>query len=91
MIYRSNVLSYEALTFCYVKLKDWTSCPELYFVYTGDKKDVPDSMSLATEFFVGQKPFSDNEFKILNDCFVEYAVIGGMPAVVKQFLNDGTW
>lgn len=38
-----------------------------------------------------QKPFSDNEFKILNDCFVEYAVIGGMPAVVKQFLNYGTW
>ena len=38
-----------------------------------------------------QKPFSENEFKILNDCFVEYAVIGGMPAVVKQFLNDGTY
>lgn len=38
-----------------------------------------------------QKPFSENEFKILNDCFVEYAVIGGMPAVVKQFLDDGTY
>ncbi|MBR0098615.1 MAG: ATP-binding protein [Treponema sp.] len=38
-----------------------------------------------------QKPFSENEFKILNDCFIEYAVLGGMPAVIKQFLKDGTF
>ena len=29
-------------------------CPELYVVYTGDKKDVPDSLSLSQEFFAGQ-------------------------------------
>ena len=38
-----------------------------------------------------QKPFSENEFKILNDCFIEYAVLGGMPAVINQFLKDGTF
>ena len=38
-----------------------------------------------------QEPFSDTEFKILNDYFIEYAVLGGMPAVIKQFLEDGTF
>ena len=38
-----------------------------------------------------QKPFSETEFKILNDYFIEYAVLGGMPAVIKQFLKDGTF
>ena len=38
-----------------------------------------------------QRPFSENEFKILNDYFIEYAVLGGMPAVIKQFLVDGTF
>ena len=37
------------------------------------------------------KPFSENEFNILNDYFLEYAVLGGMPAVIKQFLIDGTF
>ncbi|MBQ6673416.1 MAG: ATP-binding protein [Spirochaetia bacterium] len=37
------------------------------------------------------EPFSDTEFNILNDIFMEYAVIGGMPAVIKQFLEDGTY
>lgn len=39
----------------------------MYVVYTGDKKDVPDSMSLATEFFVGQKPMVDATVRILRD------------------------
>ncbi len=38
-----------------------------------------------------QKPFSENEFKILNEYFIEYAVLGGMPAVIKRFLIDGTF
>ena len=38
-----------------------------------------------------QNPFSANEFKILNDYFIEYAILGGMPAVIKRFLADGTF
>lgn len=37
------------------------------------------------------EPFTQSEFDILNDYFIEYAVLGGMPAVVKQFLIDGTF
>lgn len=37
------------------------------------------------------EPFSDTEFNILNDIFIEYAVLGGMPAVIKKFLEDGTY
>ena len=37
------------------------------------------------------KPFSENEFNLLNNYFIEYAVLGGMPAVIKQFLHDGTF
>ena len=39
----------------------------------------------------GQVPFSGTEFNILNDIFIEYAVLGGMPAVIRQFLADGTY
>lgn len=38
-----------------------------------------------------QKPFSDIQFKILSDIFLDYAVVGGMPAIVSQFLQDGTF
>lgn len=38
-----------------------------------------------------QKPFSDGDFKQLSDYFLEFAVIGGMPFIVKKFLEDGTF
>lgn len=38
-----------------------------------------------------QKPFSDNQLKLMNEYFLEYATIGGMPAAVKQFVSDGTF
>ena len=37
------------------------------------------------------EPFTKEEFTILNDYFIEYAVLGGMPAVVKQFMEDGNY
>ena len=37
------------------------------------------------------EPFSKEELNLLNDYFLEYAVIGGMPAVVKRFLIDGNY
>lgn len=38
-----------------------------------------------------QRPFSEGEMKKLHDIFLEYAVVGGMPAVVSRFLDDGTY
>ncbi|WP_027430193.1 ATP-binding protein [Lachnospira multipara] len=37
------------------------------------------------------KPFNDNEMKIFKDLFLEYCVLGGMPDVVKQYIETGTF
>lgn len=39
--------------------------PELYVIYTGEKKYVPDAMSLSQEFFGGEKVSIDAEVKVL--------------------------
>lgn len=39
--------------------------PELYMIYTGDKKNIPDGISLRKEFFGGAKTAIDAEVKIL--------------------------
>ena len=51
----------------YASKKIALPCPELYVVYTGEKKDVPDSLSLSHEFFAGQKPMVDATVRILRD------------------------
>lgn len=42
-------------------------------------------------YLKNQIPFSDGQFQKMSEYFLEYAVIGGMPAVVKRFLIDGTY
>lgn len=39
--------------------------PELYLIYTGDKKKIPDTISLSKEFFGGEKIAIDAEVKVL--------------------------
>ena len=39
--------------------------PELYMIYTGDRKNIPDSISLSEEFFDGVKTAIDTEVKVL--------------------------
>ena len=39
--------------------------PELYVIYTGDRKNIPDTMSLSKEFFGGTKIAIDAEIKVL--------------------------
>lgn len=36
-------------------------------------------------------PFSETEMRVYKELFMEYAVIGGMPAVVKNFIEKGTY
>lgn len=42
-------------------------------------------------YLKNQIPFTDGQFQKMSEYFLEYAVIGGMPAVVKRFLIDGTY
>ena len=39
--------------------------PELYMIYTGDRKNIPDTISLSNDFFAGKKISIDAEIKIL--------------------------
>ena len=39
--------------------------PELYMIYTGDKKNIPDTISLSREFFNGENISVDAEVKVL--------------------------
>ena len=39
--------------------------PELYMIYTGDWKNIPDSISLSNEFFYGDRISIDAEVKVL--------------------------
>jgi len=39
--------------------------PELYLVYTGERKNIPDTISLSEEFFGGEKIAIDAEVKVL--------------------------
>ena len=40
--------------------------PELYVIFTGDRKDVPDSMSLSAEFFGGAEAAVNAEVKVIH-------------------------
>lgn len=51
----------------YASTKIELPCPELYVVYTGDKKNVPESLSLSAEFFAEQEPMIDAKVCILRD------------------------
>ncbi len=39
--------------------------PELYVIYTGDKEDIPDRISLRMEFFAGEEAAVDAEIRVL--------------------------
>ena len=38
-----------------------------------------------------QKPFSEVEMKVYSALFMDYCILGGMPAVVKQYIENGTF
>lgn len=37
---------------------------------------------------INVKPFSDIEMKIYKDCFYDYLITGGMPAIVKKYIEN---
>ena len=53
--------------------------PELYVIFTGDRKNIPDKISLSEEFFAGEKVSIDAEVKVLyqeneNDIIGQYII-----------------
>ncbi len=43
------------------------------------------------EHMVTQEPFSELEMQVLKSLFLDYCVLGGMPDVVKQYIETGTF
>ncbi|MBQ5403250.1 MAG: ATP-binding protein [Bacteroidales bacterium] len=37
------------------------------------------------------KPFSESELKIFNSVFLDYCILGGMPAIVSSYIEKGTF
>lgn len=69
-----------------------------YFMQSLDFEEYLWTKGYATDFsdylyshLKALTPFSETEMNTLCSYFLEYAVIGGMPAVVKQFLMDKTY
>lgn len=46
--------------------------------------------SLLTHMLDGQ-PFSDLEMNVFSNLFLDYSILGGMPAVVRNYLQKGTF
>jgi predicted AAA+ superfamily ATPase len=40
---------------------------------------------------LSNKPFNENEMKIFKSLFLDFCVLGGMPDVVKQYIETGTF
>lgn len=37
------------------------------------------------------KPFSELEMKVLNSLFLDFCILGGMPAVIREYIEKGTF
>ena len=54
----------------------------------GYKEDVIEDMLLHMKTFT---PFNDLEMSVYHGIFLDYVVLGGMPAVVKDYIQKGTF
>ena len=59
------------------------------FLWTQGYRD--ETVSELLEHMLMLKPFSTLAFDRFNALFLDYCVLGGMPAVVKQFVESGTF
>ena len=37
------------------------------------------------------KPFNEVEMSVYSELFLDYCILGGMPAVVREFVEKGTF
>lgn len=43
------------------------------------------------QYMVQMKPFGEVMLKVCHDLFLDYCILGGMPAVVREFIEKGTF
>ncbi|MEE8721951.1 MAG: AAA family ATPase [Eggerthellaceae bacterium] len=58
------------------------------FLWATGRDELPRSM-LA--HMIEQKPFSEVEMQVLQKLFLDYTILGGMPEVVRSFIETGTF
>ena len=54
-------------------------------------KGYDDAAGEILAHMTSQKPFSEVEMKVYSALFMDYCILGGMPAVVKQYIEKGTF
>ena len=50
-----------------------------------------DTMNDMTSHMLTQTPFSSTEHNIFSNLFIEYCILGGMPAIVSNYISKGTF
>lgn len=50
-----------------------------------------DTMNDITSHMLTQTPFSSIEHNIFSNLFIEYCILGGMPAIVSNYISKGTF
>ena len=43
------------------------------------------------EHMKAEKPFNEVEMKVYSSLFLDYCILGGMPAVVREYISKGTF
>ena len=43
------------------------------------------------EHMKAEKPFNEVEMKVYSSLFLDYCILGGMPAVVRAYISKGTF
>ena len=52
--------------------------------------DEPFITNLLTHM-IEEKPFSDTEMSVFHSLFLDFTILGGMPAIIREFIEKGTF
>ena len=51
----------------------------------------PEQIDLILSHMLENRPFNDNEYNVFKNLFLDFCVLGGMPDVVKIYIETGTF
>lgn len=51
----------------------------------------PETVEDMLDHMRTQKPFNENDMSVFNGLFLDYCILGGMPAVVREYITRGTF
>ncbi len=52
---------------------------------------VPEQIDIILKCMLDNKPFNNNQLTVFKSLFLDYCVLGGMPDVVKRYIETGTF